>query len=282
MSGADKIHGRVVLVTGGARGIGRAIAEALGGRGARVAISDIDEKLAQKTAREIGAWAYAQDVTDRTAWQRTVEAVEADLGPIDILVNNAGIMAVGGFLEQSEASDQRQIDINIHGVLSGMREVLPGMLARDRGHIVNLASAAGRVGLPQIAVYSATKFAVFGLTEAAHNEYRDTGVSFTAVCPSLVKTELAAGTRGPLWPPMATAEDVADAVIRAIERQRLEVYVPRAARLSVVLPALLPRRIVERVARLLRLDQLFTDVDHAARASYIERTTGADATQGAG
>src|ERR687886_2135546 len=120
------LAGRVVAITGGARGIGRATAEALAREGARVAIGDLDADLARRTAEEIGpaATAFTLDVTDRASFEAFVDAVEADLGPVDVLVNNAGIMPLGPFLEEDDATAQRQININLHGVLYGMKLAL--------------------------------------------------------------------------------------------------------------------------------------------------------------
>ena len=148
------------------------------------------------------------------------------------------------------------------------------MLRRGRGHVVNIASAAGQVGLPFAAVYSASKSAVIGATEAVAYEYKDTGVSFSAVCPSLVETELVAGAGRPLWPPVATPQDVGRAVVRCIATQKELVFVPRAARLSAILPAILPRRLTRKIAERLNLGTMFRDIDTAERQAYRKRSRG--------
>jgi short-subunit dehydrogenase len=275
------VSGKVALITGGAQGIGRAIAEALAARGARVVLADVQADKLEATAAELGAASYLLDVTDPEAWRVTVARIEAEVGPVDILVNNAGIMRLGSFLSGEEARDDLQIQVNLLGVMHGMRAVLPGMRARRRGHVVNIASSAGRVGLAFGAVYSATKHAVIGLSEAVRRELEGSGVSLSYVCPAPVRTALLEGTRDMVWPKPVQPEDVANGVLRCLERGAVEVYVPRVARLSVLLPALLPRGIQERIARLLGADRIFADADHEARRTYdAAYTRGADPTEG--
>src|SRR5688572_26211041 len=234
---ADKdLRGKLVLITGGARGIGRATAVELLRAGARVVIADIDLPLAETTARELTSSGEIRpmklDVTQRSEWEQVVEKVERDVGPIEVLVNNAGIMSLGKFLELDENNDRRQIEINVMGVLHGMRAVLPRMQARGKGHIVNVASLAGRVGIPHATTYTATKFAVIGATESLRNELRGSGIDFTYVMPYLVNTELASGTKGLRWPPIVEPEDVARALVAGVRKNRLEVYVPRVGQLT--------------------------------------------------
>lgn len=264
---------RVALVTGGARGIGRAVAAALRDAGLRVALTDRDHTAAVAAAAALGdrVAAYALDVTDATAFSAVVERVEADLGPVDVLVNNAGIMAVGAFLDQATRVDRAQVDINLFGVIHGMRVVLPGMLARGRGHVVNVASVAGRVPAPHAAVYTATKHAVVGLTEAVRAEHLESGVSFTYVLPAFVRTELTAGARPPRVVAPVEPEDVARAVVRALATRQVAVYVPRIGRIGHILPAILPRRALEPLGRWFGVDRLFSGIDPVARAAYEAR-----------
>jgi len=275
-----KLAGRVTLVTGAARGIGRAIATTFVEHGAPVALCDIDEAALGRTADDLSGRgarveAYRLDVTDAAAFADVFARVEHDLGPVDVLVNNAGIMPVGPFLELDPAVDRKQIEINLFGVIHGMRVALPRMGHRRRGHIVNIASSAGKAGIPNIAVYCGTKHAVIGLTEAVRIEMRGTGIDFTYVMPALVDTELTAGTGRMIWPPLVSAQDVADAVVRAVRSGQVDVFVPRGARLATVLPVLLPRAVVECIARLLHLDRIFTDeVDDDARRTYRDRVFG--------
>ncbi|MEZ4316742.1 MAG: SDR family NAD(P)-dependent oxidoreductase [Myxococcota bacterium] len=262
---------RVALVTGGARGIGRAIARQLTNEGWFCVLADLDGDRAVETAATLGGVGMALDVRDAEAFAALVRRVEADHGPVDVLVNNAGIMPLGELTSQPVEMDHRQIDINVHGVIAGMRAVLPHMRARRRGHIVNIASVAGRIGCANGAVYSAAKHAVIGLTEAVRYEVEDEGVRLSYVCPAFVRTELIQGAPGPRWPPPVAPEDVARAVSRVLRTGQVDAYVPRIARLSVILPAILPRSIVEPVGKLFGLTRMFSAIDHGARAAYSER-----------
>ena len=164
-----------------------------------------------------------------------------------MLVNNAGVMHVGPFLEEDDAWTRRQVDVNLHGVILGMKLALPPMVARGSGHVVNVASAAAKIGVPREAVYAATKHAVLGLSESVRAELRGTGVELSVVMPGLVRTELAAGTlKGSL---VLTPEQVAKAIVAAVERPRFDVYVPRAYAGISALSALLPRRAREALLR---------------------------------
>lgn len=267
------IAGSCALVTGGARGIGRAIVEALLREGVKVVIADVDGVAAARCAADLAGEGRTVvpmdlDVRDREAFTAVVERIEAQLAPVDILVNNAGIMPLGPFLEQSAARDDRQIDINLRGVIHGMRAALPGMLRRRRGHVVNVASVAGKVGVPFAAVYAGTKHAVVGLTEAVRHELRDSGVDLSYVLPAIVDTELTSGTRSLRYPPRVRPEQVADAVVRALRTGRVDVFVPEFARLTTILPVLLPRSVVERVGRWFGIDQVFAELDGEARRAY--------------
>src|SRR3954469_3954866 len=270
---ARDLNGRVVAITGGARGIGRATAEALLRAGARVAIGDIDAELARRTAAEINAdsRAYHLDVTSRPSFATFLDSVEHDLGPLDVLVNNAGIMPVGAFLEESDAAAVRQLDINVHGVLFGMKEALPRMLPRRTGHVVNLASVAGKGGFPHLATYCATKHAVIGATEALRMEHRNSGVEFSCVMPALVDTELTSGVKAGRGLKKARAEDVADAIVDVLREPRFDVFVPREVVYISKFMALLPRRGAEAVARLLEADKLMVQADMGGRAAYEQR-----------
>src|SRR3954447_19577885 len=169
------IAGRVVAITGGARGLGLATARALAVRGARVAIGDLDDDLARAESAMLpgGPHAgYALDVTDPDQFARYLDDVEAELGALDVLINNAGIMPVGRFTDEDPATTRRQVEINLIALMSGTRLALDRMIPRGSGHIVNLASAAGKVAVPGEAVYTATKHAVVGFNEALRPELR--------------------------------------------------------------------------------------------------------------
>jgi NAD(P)-dependent dehydrogenase (short-subunit alcohol dehydrogenase family) len=133
-----------VLITGGAQGIGLATAKAFAGLGARVAIGDLNEELAKEAARQLDAWGGHLDVTDADSFNAFAKATQDTFGPIDILVNNAGVMPNGAFLDLTSDIDKMTMEVNVFGVVNGMRSVLPQMIDRGRGHIVNIASLAGK------------------------------------------------------------------------------------------------------------------------------------------
>ena len=162
------LHGKVAVVTGGGRGIGKAIALALTSEGARVAIGDVDVPAAEAAAAELGGETLGLplDVTDGPGFAAFLDEVEQRLGPVDILVNNAGIMTVGAHDEEDDAAAVRMIEINLHGVILGTKEAMRRFKPRGTGHIVNVASSAGKTGFPHLATYCATKHAVVGLSEA--------------------------------------------------------------------------------------------------------------------
>ncbi len=274
----DWLKGRVVLITGSARGIGLATAKAFARQGARIAISDIDEAAAHRAAEEVSAISPARawriDVRDRKGFAELIDLIEEDFGPVDVLVNNAGIMPIGPILEESDETSRLQMDINVFGVLNGMHAAAPGMIRRGDGHIVNIASVAGKIGTPWIGVYSATKHAVVGLTEAVRFENQGTGVHFSYVMPALVRTELISGTGVPRYPPPVEPEDVADAVVNAVMTLKVDTFVPRIASLSTILPALLPRRVNEWLGEKFGLTDMFATVDPSARKAYRDRIFG--------
>src|SRR5437762_2455565 len=263
MAGANVIADRVVAVTGGARGIGQAIAASLARRGARVAVGDLDGGAAERAAAGLGgdSLGLELDVTDRGSFERFLDAAGDRLGPLDVLVNNAGVMVVGPFAEANEAAAARVMDVNVGGVIHGMRLAIPRLRARGGGQIVNVISGAGWVPPAALATYAASKHAVKGLTDAVRDELRDEGIRVTAVYPMLVRTELAIGTapaRGGRW---ISPEEVGEAVARAVERPRDEVFVPRWVAGVLRLQSALPPRGRDALARAFGVDKLYTAVD---------------------
>ncbi len=236
------LGGKVVAITGGARGIGKATAAALVRKGCRVAIGDLDLGLAEQTAAELGGGTIALplDVTDRGSFAAFLDEAERQLGPLDVVVNNAGIMPVTPFAEESVDSIRRQLEINVYGVITGMQLAIERMQPRDSGHIVNLASQAGKAGVPGIATYSGTKHAVVGVSEAVRAELRGTGIEIACVMPTVVNTELTQGVSERMVKAVE-AEDVADEIVDALEVPRFDVCVPRANGIMFKVIALLPR-----------------------------------------
>jgi NAD(P)-dependent dehydrogenase (short-subunit alcohol dehydrogenase family) len=268
------ISGRMVAITGGARGLGLATAKELASRGARVAIGDLDGDLARVEAAALpGPGPHAGhplDVTDQESFAAFLDQA-GDLGPLDVLINNAGIMPVAPFVQEDAVVTRRQIEINLLGVTTGSRLALDRMLPRGSGHIVNLSSAAGRIAVPGEAVYTATKHAVVGFGEALRAELRGTGIEVSTILPSLAATELAAGMRPPRFVPMVQPEHVAKAIAKTLERPRLEVIVPGWTAPLVRMTLALPAGGRDMVRRFFGVDEVSGEVDSSARASYIDR-----------
>lgn len=266
------LQGKVVAVTGGARGIGLCIAEALIAQGAKVSIGDVDIELAQREAKRIGAQAFLLDVRNRESFAAFIEQTRQQLSGLYALVNNAGIMPMGYFLAESPALADAQIDINFRGVVYGMQLALPHLLVQGEGHIVNIASLAGRFAIPGAAVYTGTKYAVVGMTEAVAAEYRDSGVNFTAIMPSKVLTELSSGTDDAgQGIPAVTPQQVAQAVVSTLLKPRLLVAVPDYLQVAHSAYHLLPAWVQQQGRRLLGDNRILSKLDAKAHAGYASR-----------
>jgi len=190
------LTGRTVAITGAGSGIGRELALLCARRGARLALCDLNESGLAATADGARANGVAVstrqvDVADADAVSVFAEAACAEFGAPDLLVNNAGVGLVGGFLDTSRKDWDWLVSINLLGVVHGCQAFLPAMIERGRGgHVVNLSSAAGLLANPELTAYSATKFAVFGLSEALRMELRPLGIGVTAVCPGVIDTAI--------------------------------------------------------------------------------------------
>jgi NADP-dependent 3-hydroxy acid dehydrogenase YdfG len=225
---------QVALVTGASSGIGEATALALASAGATVAVAArrrdrLDALVARIASAGGDAIAVTADLADRDGVERLVAEVEDRCGGVDVLVNNAGVMLLG-FVERADPDEwRRMIDVNVLGLLHCTRAVLPGMRARDRGHIVNLSSVAGRVTAPGNAVYNLTKFGVVAFSDALRQELAPTAIRVTVMEPGYVDTDLQVDvTRDPevlrqragfdaMGPPLRPY-DVADAILYAVTR----------------------------------------------------------------
>jgi NAD(P)-dependent dehydrogenase (short-subunit alcohol dehydrogenase family) len=269
-----KLDGRVIAVTGGARGIGEATARALAAAGARVAIGDLDADLAARSARGYGGLALPLDVTSAESFAGFLDTVTAEHGRLDGLVNNAGIMVIGRHLDVPLDAQLKQLDINLRGVIHGCHAAASRMASGGGGQIVNIASLAGRIPSPGSAVYSATKAAVIAFSEALDAELSGQGVRVSAVLPSFTSTGLIDGTTAPRLSPPITPEEVAAADVRVFRRPRPVVTVPRRLAYGGTQWAAMPAPVKRWISRRTGLDTMFTEFDHAARAAYEGRTTG--------
>ena len=274
----SSLQGKACAVTGGANGIGRAIAAELAEAGALVAIGDIDEAGADRAAQSVGRGAVglALDVSDEGSFTRFLDAAAEAHGQLDLLVNNAGVDWMGPFHEMPAEITRREVDVNLIGPMNGSRLALQRMLPRRAGHIVNVASGAGRVPLPGSSSYSATKHGVVGLTESLRLEYRGSGVSFSVIQPAQVETGMMQGQARPRLLPVITPEEVASAVLKAVQRNRFEVWVPASQGVSFKLSAILPRRMREAIMRVLGVGRIAGEADLVSRREYHDRSFGDD------
>jgi NADP-dependent 3-hydroxy acid dehydrogenase YdfG len=261
----------VVLITGGGRGIGRATGAAFAASGAAVVLADLDLPAAEAAADAIGATAFGVDVTARASFERCVTDVVDRFGRIDVLVNNAGVMPLGGFLDEPDTLSATTLDVNVWGLIHGMRLVLPDMIERGSGHVVNVASMAGKFPVPGMAVYNASKFAARGLSLAVREEIAGTGVSLSVVLPSAVRTELASGVQLGRGMPTVDPEHVARAIVGSVRSRRAEIPVPGYLRLFDLVDALVPAPLLRLGRRLLDDRRALTGVDDEARRDYEQR-----------
>ncbi|MGW0248879.1 SDR family oxidoreductase [Nocardia goodfellowii] len=256
-----------VLITGAGRGIGQSTARLFADQGADVVIADVDTAAADAAAAEIGARPVELDVRVREQWDKVV----ADLGRVDILVNNAGVMPAGSFLDEPDSVGRATMDINVWGLIHGMRAAVPGMIERGYGHVVNVASLAGKVPVPGLAVYNASKFAAVGLSAATRLEFAEHGVSVSTVLPSAVRTRLSSGLALGKGMPTVDPADVAAAIVGTCDTRRAEVAVPNYLGVLDVALAATPERAVQLVRRLFNGDRALHPADAATRAEYEEQ-----------
>jgi 3-oxoacyl-[acyl-carrier protein] reductase len=223
----NSLTGKTALITGAGRGIGRATAIALAKEGVHIGMIGLSMDNLEKVSAELVQYgvtvsAATADVSDLASVTNAVEHIKSDLGSIDILINNAGIAKFGGFLDLSPEEWEEIIKVNLMGVYNVTRAVLPEMIERKTGDIINISSSAGQRGAAVTSAYSASKFAVLGLTEALMLEVRKHNIRVTALTPSTVATDLAfetnliAENRDNLMQP----EDLAEMIVSQLKLNR--------------------------------------------------------------
>ncbi|MFN8036640.1 MAG: SDR family NAD(P)-dependent oxidoreductase [Acidimicrobiia bacterium] len=281
-----QLAGSVVLVTGASRGIGAAVAQAAANRGAHVALlarSGGDLDRVRGSLRGDRHLAVVADLADPGSTGGAVARVEQELGPVEVLVNNAGIGAYGAIAETDLAVFERMMSVNYLGTVAITKAVLGGMMARRRGHVVTVASVAGRMAAPFEAAYSASKYAQVAFSEVLAVEAAPFGIGVSLVDPGVVATAFFE-TRGKPYeksfPKPIAPGKVADAVIGAVEHDRAEVFVPHAMRVAYTMTALAPplaasgkrrtfaRELSDLVARHRETNTASTTVDVADREEH--------------
>jgi len=249
------LRGKRVLITGGAAGIGRSIAERLVSEGAELVLVDLDEATLNATLEAIQSLGaevsgYCLDVTDTDAIMQLRDHVHEDLGPIDVLVNNAGIVHGGTFLDVPLEKHLRTYRVNVDGLVAMTYAFLPDLISRPEGHLVNIASAAGLVGVPWGSTYASSKWAVIGFSESIRLELELTGhqsVKVTAICPSFVSTGLFEGATPMKATSMLTPDSLADQIVRAVKHDEVYLLTPWLVKLAPVLKGILPIRLFDTI-----------------------------------
>lgn len=268
----NPLHGKRIAITGGAGGIGREIAAVLARGGARIAVGDLDAEAARAVANSLAGSGHVGvgiDVADDASTESFFDSLERDLGAPDVLILSAGIMWVGEYDREPPTVVQSQVEVNLLGVIRGIRAAAPAMARRGSGHIITIASAASVLGPPGEATYAATKHGVLGYLKAVREELHGTGVYLSAVMPGVVDTELAAGTATGAAK-LLTPRDVAKVVVRTIARPRFQVTVPAFVGPLNAVVGLLPEALQDRLYRLMVPNQVKRG-DPSARAGYESR-----------
>jgi len=253
------LQGKRALITGGASGIGKAIAERFAAGGAETLLVDLNEPLLRETAAELArkgarVRTYPLDVTNASRITGLRDEIHRDGGPIDVLVNNAGLVFGGAFLDVPLEKHFTTYRVNTEGLVAMTHAFLPDLIAGRDGHVVNVASASGFVGLPFGATYASSKWAVIGFSESLAVELEILGhghVHVTSICPSYVATGLFDGAKAPFMTRLLTADRVADLTTRAVLANKAQVSTPWLVKVTPALKALTPFRVFYRVAALL-------------------------------
>lgn len=228
-----KYQGQVALVTGGARGLGRLIALDLARAGAKVAIVDVREPDLKNTAAELEALGVqalplVADLSTRSACYQMVEDVKRMFGRLDILVNNAGVVFNQDVADQADELIQKTVDVNFMAQVWATKAVLPGMIENKSGTIVSISSGAGKVGVPAMGIYCATKFALIGFFDSLRHELRQAGtkIKVVVVCPGFMATKMFVGAKVPRFTTLFDPQKTSTALMKALASGREEVYVP--------------------------------------------------------
>jgi len=261
---SKKHQDKAVLVTGGARGLGRLIALDFAREGARLALADVREADLEKTASEIEAlgvqcFPLVADLSTRQACYRMIAEARERMGGIDILVNNAGVVWNMDVKDMEDDTIQKTVDVNLMGQVWATKAVLQHMIGRRSGIIVSVASGAGKVGIPAMAIYCATKFALIGFFDSLRHELRkaDTGVRVIVVNPGFMDTKMFVGAKVPRFTTLFDPQKTSDALMKAVDKGRDEVFVPRTVRGMAVMRGLYPPWLMEKVVEMTGMHESF-------------------------
>ena len=233
------VKGKVVLITGGAMGMGKGLAELFGRDGARLVLWDVNRPELEKTASQlkkngVEVHSYLCDITNRGQVYERRDQVHKEVGPVDVLVNNAGVVFGGEFLKVPEEKLERTLQVNLVAMFWVTRAFLPDMVAKRAGHVVNLASAAGLMGVADLTAYCASKFGVIGFSESLRLEMRRAKlkeIKFTIVCPSYVATGMFEGVKPPLFSAFLPPEVMTQKIYQAVKKNQVWVLEPASVKI---------------------------------------------------
>lgn len=260
----DKYKGQSALVTGGARGLGRLIALDFAREGADIAIVDVRANDLKQTAAEIeglgvGCLALEQDLSQKDACHKIVADTTARFGKVDVLVNNAGVVWNSDVIDNTDEQIQKTVDINLMAQVWATRAVLPQMVERKSGIIVSISSGAGKVGVPAMAIYCATKFALVGFFDSLRHELRKSGsgVRVFVVCPGYMDTKMFVGAKVPLGTTLFDPQQTSTALMKGIDKDREEIFIPWNLPGLAFLRGLLSPRKMERLIEMTGMHESF-------------------------
>jgi short-subunit dehydrogenase len=253
-----QLRGKNVLITGAAHGIGKLMAEKISCLGGSVILCDVNREGLEETAKEIstkGSTVYVKifDISKRDEVYKAAKEIKNEIGNVDVLINNAGIVFPGEIMDVSDDKHLKTIEVNLCGTLWMLKAFAPDMIKRNEGHIVNISSSAGLLGMPGMGVYSATKFALMGLNEALRLELGNhkSKVKTTVVCPYLINTGMFEGMKTPLFFPPLKPEAMADAVVKGILNDRKLIGKPFTVFLPSITKAFFPSSVLDFSVRML-------------------------------
>ena len=256
------VKGKVVLITGAAMGMGKLLTEKFCKDGARVIMVDMNKeelKASRDQFVEQGfeVYEYVCDVSDPKQIAALATWAKKEVGPVQVLVNNAGVAFRGTLIDQDVEQISKIFDVNVKGVAWMMKAFLPDMIEANEGHILNLASASGFIGVPGAAAYASSKWAVIGLSESVRYEIRNMhkNIKFTIVCPSYVSTGMFEGVRPPRGTGFLSPKRIVNAMYDAFKKDKLYVLEPFMVKLTPTLKALLPPTLFDFMHTTLGLDK---------------------------
>ncbi len=267
------LNNKNVIITGGAAGIGRKMAEHLARHRANLVLIDIDKTRLAETEHELRPLGtrikiYPCDVARKTEIEKISHQIKADFAFIDILINNAGVVTGKSFLDTHDAVLDRNLAVNLMAVIWMTKQFLPAMAAKNSGHIVNIASATGLIGVSGLVDYCAAKFALVGFSDALRLEmkkYGYNGVKVACICPSFIRTGMFAGAKPPLFSPWLDPDTVAKKIVRAIQKERPYLITPFIVKLLPFFKGL-PAPLFDKLVRMTGLDrtmEMFTGRKHS-------------------